>query len=93
MEILVGTNSPVKHRVFWKGEVVDADALPQVKFYDITEDPMVFPPVSPLQLLTTLTATKIESDSGMYEVYAPLQYTNRPRTLKLVWGTFYFGSN
>lgn len=85
MEILVGTNSPVKHRVFWKGEVVDADALPQVKFYDITEDPMVFPPVSPLQLLTTLTATKIESDSGMYEVYPPLQYTNRPRTLKLVW--------
>jgi hypothetical protein len=85
MEILVGTNSPIKHRVFWKGEVVDSDDLPQVKLYDITEDPEVSPSVNPSQLLTTLTATKIESDNGVYEVYPPLQYTNRPRTLKLVW--------
>jgi hypothetical protein len=85
MEILVGTNAPVKHRVFWQGEIVDADSNPTVKLYDITEDPAISPPINPGTLLTTLNSIKLETDQGSYEVYPPLLYTNRPRELKLVW--------
>jgi hypothetical protein len=46
-EILVGTNSPVYHQVYWEGEAVASDALPTVKVYDITVDPGIIPAISP----------------------------------------------
>ena len=85
MEILVGTNSPVKHKVYWKGSPRDADSLPVVKVYDITEDPAVTPAINPGTLVTTLTPTKLETDIGVYEVYPPHSLTNRNKQLKLVW--------
>ena len=30
MEILAATNSPIQHKVFWKGESAVADSLPTV---------------------------------------------------------------
>jgi hypothetical protein len=85
MEILVGTNSPIPHQVFWRGEVVDSDSLPSVKIYDITEDPAISPSINPSTLLQTLTAEKDETNIGLYNVYLPLTITNRNKTLKLVW--------
>jgi hypothetical protein len=85
MEILLGTNSPVKHKVYWKGSPRDADGLPFVKVYDITEDPAVTPAINPGTLITTLTPTKLETDIGVYEVYPPHSLTNRNKQLKLVW--------
>ena len=85
MEILVGTNSPVKHKVYWKGSPRDADSLPVVKVYDITEDPAITPAINPGTLVTTLTPTKLETDIGVYEVYPPHSLTNRNKQLKLVW--------
>lgn len=83
-EILKNTNSPVYHQVFWKGNVVDADALPVVKVYDITEDPEVEnPPITQLPL--TLTSEKDETNIGLYAAYLPLQYTAANSTLRLVW--------
>lgn len=85
MEILVGTNSPVKHKVYWKGSPRDADSLPVVRVYDITEDPAVTPAINPGTLVTTLTPTKLETDIGVYEVYPSHSLTNRNKQLKLVW--------
>ena len=85
MEILVGSNSPITHKVFWQGQLTDADSLPVVKIYDITEDPAVSPSINPGTILATLTPVKSEVDSGTYIVYIPLTYTDRQRQLKLNW--------
>ncbi len=85
MEILVGTNSPVKHKVYWKGSPRNADSLPTVKVYDITEDPAVSPPINPGTLVGTLVPTQLETDIGVYEVYPSHTLTNRNKQLKLVW--------
>jgi hypothetical protein len=85
MEILVGTNSPITHRVFWKGETVDADFLPTVKIYDVTEDPAVTPAINPGTLITTITSEKRETDNGVYVAYLPLELTDRDKQLKVVW--------
>lgn len=84
-EVLIGTNSPISHQVYWQGESVDADSAPTVKIYDITEDPSISPPISPTTLLTTITSVKDETNVGVYNIYLPLSYTTRQRELKLVW--------
>lgn len=83
-EILRNTNSPVNHQIFWKGNVVDADSLPTVKIYDITEDPLEENP-GPSELLQTVTAEKDETNIGLYAVYPPLEHTSINKTLRLVW--------
>lgn len=85
MEIIVGTNAPVRQRVFWKGEIAQADSLPIVKFYDITEDPAIDPSINPQSILATQESEESETDFGVYIVYPPLSLTDRPRSLKLVW--------
>lgn len=93
MEILVNTNSPITHKVFWQGELVDADSNPTVRVYDITEDPAITPSINPGTILVTLTTTKSEVNSGTYHVYLPLEYTNRRRQLRLVWSYTVSGTN
>ena len=85
MEILVNTNSPITHKVFWQGELVDADSNPTVTVYDITEDPAITPSINPSTILATLSTTKSEVNSGTYNVYLPLNLTDRRRQLRLVW--------
>ena len=85
MEIIVGTNAPVKQRVFWKGNIAKADSLPVVKFYDITEDPAIYPSINPQVVLETQESEESDTDFGVYSVYPPLSLTERPRSLKLVW--------
>ena len=85
MEILVGSNSPVTHKVFWQGQLTDSDSLPVVRLYDITEDPAIVPAINPGTILATLTVVKSEVDSGTYAVYIPLTYTDRQRQLRLNW--------
>lgn len=84
-EVLIDTNSPIKHRLFWKGEPTDADVLPHVHVYDITEDHTISPAISPTTLITTLYAEKVETDFGVYQVFLPLSLTNRMREFKFVW--------
>lgn len=85
MEILIGSNSPINHKIFWKGVLTDADSLPVVKVYDVTEDPAISPSISPETELASLTSEKSETDPGTYNVYLPLSLTGRKRQLKLVW--------
>jgi hypothetical protein len=85
MEILVGSNSAITHKVFWQGQLVNADGLPQVKVYDITEDPAVTPAINPGIAVATLTSIKSEVDEGTYSVYLPFDLTTRQRQFRLLW--------
>lgn len=85
MEVYVGSNPVIKHKIYWRHQVVDADSLPTVKVYDITEDPSIDPPINPTTVLTTLTSVKSEVDPGTYEVYLPQEFTDRDKKLKLRW--------
>jgi hypothetical protein len=85
MEILIGSNSPISHKIFWKGSLTDADSLPTVKVFDVTQDPVIYPPISSDAQLASLTAEKSETDPGTYNVYLPLSLTDRRRELKLIW--------
>lgn len=74
-EILKNSNSPVYHQVFWRGNVVDADNLPTVEIYDITETPEEENPGLTI-LLDTITAEKDETNVGLYAAHIPLPYTS-----------------
>ena len=82
-EILVGSQSPVTHKVFWNGDVANATSAPVVKIYDVTNDPAVSPAVLPTTLLTTITSTLDENNPGTYTVNVPYAYTDRNRTLSV----------
>ena len=84
-EILINSQSPITHKVFWNGDVANADNLPTVGLYDVTLDPTASPYISPTQLLTTLTSSLDENNPGTYTTNVPYQYTNKNRTLRLVW--------
>jgi hypothetical protein len=92
MEILVNTNSPITHKVFWQGELVDADTIPVVKVYDITEDPAVSPAINPGSILSTISTSKSEVNVGTYSLYLPLNITNRRRQLRLIWEYTVYGN-
>ena len=84
-EVLVGSQSPITHKVFWNGDVANATSAPVVKIYDVTNDPAVSPAIASTTLLTTITSTLDENNAGTYTVNVPYAYTNRNRTLRLKW--------
>jgi hypothetical protein len=84
-EILINSQSPITHKIFWNGEVGTADTMPVVGLYDVTMDPSVNPAISPNTLLATLTPSIDENNPGTYIVNIPYQYTDRNKTLRLVW--------
>lgn len=92
MEILVGTNSPIKHRVFWKGESVYADNLPVVNLYDITEEDEINPATNPGTLIYTATAEQSETDIGVYNLYPDLTVTESIKELRAEWSYTVEGS-
>lgn len=83
MEILVGTNAPIKHKVYWRGAPADADYLPNVQIFDVTKDPVYN--LDPEDVLVSLTANKVETDIGVYEVYPTTDIVNRDRNLLIRW--------
>jgi hypothetical protein len=84
-EVLVKSQSPIVHQVFWNGEIAVTDSLPIVKVYDITLDATITPAVLPTTLLSTLTASLDENNPGTYVVNVPYNLTDRNKTLKLQW--------
>lgn len=84
-EILIRSQSPISHKIFWNGDVAIPDALPAVKVYDVTSDPAIVPAIPPTQLLTVLQSTADENNPGTYFVNIPYQYTDRNKTLRLQW--------
>lgn len=89
-EILIRTQSPITHQIYWNGDVGTPNALPTAKLYDVTNDPAVSPAINPVTVLETLTSVADENNPGSYTVYIPFQYTDRNRTLRLKW-EYYIG--
>lgn len=90
-EILLHSQSPVTHQIFWNGDIAVPENDPIVKVYDVTNDPAINPPIAPTTLLETLTAVADETNPGSYTVYIPLNHTNRNKTLRLKW-EYYIGN-
>jgi hypothetical protein len=84
-EILINSQSPITHQIFWNGDVAIPDNTPTVKLYDVTNDPAVSPAIDPTHLLVVLTSVADENNPGSYTVNIPYQYTNRNKTLRLQW--------
>ena len=84
-EIYIDQTSPIKTKIFWGGEIVDADDTVTATIYDITEDSTINPALDPADALVTLTASKLETDNGTYQVVIPLEYCTRNRKFKIVW--------
>ncbi len=93
MEIYVNTNSPIKHKVYWRGELYEPTNNPTVKVYDVTEDPTITPQIEPTELLITLTSEKLDNDIASYVVYLPLIFTSRYKELELIWEYVINGEN
>jgi hypothetical protein len=92
-EILIRSQSPVTHQVFWNGDIATPSTMPIVKLYDITDDPAVSPSIPPTQLLETLNSVLDENNPGTYTVYIPYEYTDRNKTLRLQWEYSIDGTN
>lgn len=90
-EILLNSQSPVTHQIFWNGDIAVPENDPIVKVYDVTNDPAINPPIAPTTLLETLTAVADETNPGSYTVYIPLNHANRNKTLRLKW-EYYIGT-
>jgi hypothetical protein len=84
-EIYKDQTSPIKTKIFWGGELVDADDDVIAVVYDITEDNTISPTVNPNVPVGTFTATKLETDVGTYQVVLPLSLCRRNRKFKVEW--------
>lgn len=84
-EIYIDQTAPIKTKIFWGGEIVDADGSVVATIYDITEDNTINPTVNPNVAITTITATKLETDAGTYQIVIPFQYCRRNRKFKIIW--------
>lgn len=84
-EVYIESNFPVNTKIFYAGEIMDADDTVNVEFYDITKDPSVSPPIDPTEVLFEAPAYKSESDIGTYKIIFPMLFTDRPRKFKLKW--------
>jgi len=84
-EVFINSNDPVNTKIFYRGQIVDADGAVNVNVYDITEDVSVSPAVSIEDPIYTLTAEKDETNIGSYSAFLTSIVTDRNKRLKLVW--------
>lgn len=85
-EIYKNSITPVKTKIFWGGEIVNADNDEvEAIVYDITEDPTINPAIDPETQISSSMAEKIETDVGSYQLVLSTYYTDRNRKLKIVW--------
>lgn len=85
-EIYLNTVTPVKTKIFWNNEIVNADNDEvTAELYDITEDITVNPPIDPSIIISTMDAVKVENDNGTYQISLSRFYTDRNRKFKIRW--------
>jgi len=84
-EIYVNSNSPIRTKVYWAGELTVPDGNVTATIYDVTEDPAIVPNIDPETSLTSIIATAMETDIGTYQIVLPFSYSQRPRRFKIVW--------
>ena len=84
-EIYIDQTSPIKTKIFYDGEIIDADGSVVATVYDITADIKISPAVPTTTVQTTITATKLDSDAGTYQIVLPVSFCRRNRKFKIVW--------
>ena len=85
-EIYKDQTAPIKTKIFWNGEITNADNdAVTATIYDITEDSTVNPTIDPTEVVLELEATKLETDQGTYQIVIPFEECRRNRKFKIVW--------
>lgn len=85
-EIYKDQTSPIKTKIFWGGEIVNADNDEVTAIvYDITEDNTLSPTVDPDEPVVELDAVKSETDNGSYYIIIPFEHCRRNRKFKIQW--------
>lgn len=84
-EVYINNNDPVITKIFYSGEIRDADNIVTASVYDITNDPTASPPVDPNTASFIVQATKLENDFGTYQIVIPFTVSNKQRNLKIAW--------
>jgi hypothetical protein len=84
-EIYKNTSSSVSAKIFAECEPLPDDIFVTAKLYDISEDPLVNPPIDPTEVLVSFDTEKSEVDHGVYYFYLPLQFADKDRKYKIVW--------
>jgi hypothetical protein len=92
-EVYINSNDPVSTKIFYSGEIIDADGQVTATVYDITEDSAITPPIDPTTALLTFNATKLDNDFGTYQISIPFSVTDRQRKLKVNWAYQINGTN
>ena len=88
-EIYVNSNSPIKTKIYWEGELITPSGVVTAKVYDITKDPTNV--ILPTTILSTINATAVETDIGTYQIVLPFSYSSYPRNFKIVWQYTVYG--
>lgn len=84
-EVFVNSHDVVSTKIFYAGNIVDADTDVHVHVYDITEDISVVPPVDSTEPVLTLLASKDETNIGSYSAIIPADISNREKKLLIEW--------
>ena len=78
--------TPIKTKIFWNGEIVNADNDEvEAVVYNVTEDLTIIPPLNPLASIAILDADKVETDIGTYQISLSQFYTEKTHTYTIVW--------
>jgi hypothetical protein len=78
--------TPIKTKIFWNGEIVNADNDEvEAVVYNVTEDLTIIPPLNPLASIAILDADKVETDIGTYQISLSQFYTEKTHKYKIVW--------
>jgi hypothetical protein len=83
-EIYVRSNTPIKTKIFWKGELFAPNSV-GAYVYDVSNDSSVSPSLNPSEPIIELEATPIETDIGSYQIVLPFEYSLINRKLKIFW--------
>lgn len=84
-EIYIDQTAPIRTKIFWGGNIIDADDDVTAIVYDITEDKLASPLVNPDIAVYTEVATKSEVDAGTYQIILPLGLVRRNKKFKIQW--------
>lgn len=85
--------SSIKTKIFWNGEIRDADGTVTALLYDVSGDITENPPIDPTVSIASLPATKLETDIGTYQVSIPQFYTSQNKKYKIIWSYAVGGIN
>lgn len=88
-EIYKGVSTAVTTKLFYRGEPVTPDSDVTVKVHDITEDPLISPPINPNTVVYDFIAEADETDVGSYKFYFPLSALGRDRKFRIEWTYVY----